>query len=80
MCVCVCVYACVRAYVCTCVHECMCACVHTYVHACAHACIRACVHVYVHACVRAYMCVYDLTIYSHTLAGDIVVHLVIYLW
>ena len=67
---CVCVRACVYAYVrvcvcmrvcmCACVHVCVCACVHVCVRACAHAraCVCACAHVHVCmcACVRVRVC------------------------
>ena len=49
---CVCVRACVRAYVRVCVCACVRACLRAFVCACVCACVRVCVRAYVHVCLQ----------------------------
>ena len=53
---CVCVHACVCAYMHVCVHTCMCVCVCAYVHVCV--CVRACVCVHTCMCMCVRTCMY----------------------
>jgi len=61
LCVCMCVYMCVRPHVyvhvclCACVY--MCLCIRVYVYVCACMCVHVCLYVYVYVCICVCACV-----------------------